>query len=345
MHSIIFDLEVITPMFSGGANPAHAELRPASIKGLLRFWWRALEAEGDLEKLRNKEAEIFGSVAQGGKFAMQISNESLKASKAPFPNHPVRVEGKSFRINILEYLAYGTHEREKEKGNVFVREYILTGTSFKLTIKFSNREIENQVLKSFYVFSLFGGIGSRSRNGFGCFEVINKSQAFEPIAKEYDISAPYSRSNLTKLIRKVGPQSYSGFSDETKLFRSSQSFDTWDKALAHVGGVYRTGRLNLEARHRFEKRQYIGSPIIDPKVDKGIPRSFLERHAKPYFLKIGKEAMKYRSYILYLPSKYCDGLDKNKDNHPINHHDVDKNFENVCLEFNRFISGQMESVL
>lgn len=36
-------LEIVTPLFLGGANPRGApELRAASVRGVLRFWLRAL---------------------------------------------------------------------------------------------------------------------------------------------------------------------------------------------------------------------------------------------------------------------------------------------------------------
>jgi CRISPR-associated protein Cmr1 len=41
MDSKEFEVEVVTPMFLGGANNLEAELRVPSIKGMLRFWWRA----------------------------------------------------------------------------------------------------------------------------------------------------------------------------------------------------------------------------------------------------------------------------------------------------------------
>src|SRR3989338_2928833 len=87
-------------------------------------------------------------------------------------------------------------------------------------------------------------------------------------------------------------------------FFSNNSFDSWDKALANVGVLYKQIRSKLEKRHTFEKRQYIGAPIVEKKVT----RSILERHAKPYFIKINRESGKYRPYVLYLPSRYCDGL-------------------------------------
>ena len=43
----------------GGANE-QAEIRAQSIKGLIRYWWRALKAENDITKLREEETKIFG---------------------------------------------------------------------------------------------------------------------------------------------------------------------------------------------------------------------------------------------------------------------------------------------
>ena len=45
--------KVVTPMFCGGADIEKAELRIASFKGVLRYWWRALawvQYKGDLQQ-------------------------------------------------------------------------------------------------------------------------------------------------------------------------------------------------------------------------------------------------------------------------------------------------------
>ncbi|HPU57120.1 MAG TPA: type III-B CRISPR module RAMP protein Cmr1, partial [Verrucomicrobiota bacterium] len=43
MKTLTATYRIVTPMFLGGANPeSQAELRISSIKGALRFWWRAL---------------------------------------------------------------------------------------------------------------------------------------------------------------------------------------------------------------------------------------------------------------------------------------------------------------
>jgi len=339
IEKVIFDLEVVTPMFLGGADAKTAELRAASLKGLMRYWWRALQAESDMEILRKKENDIFGSTDKGGSFAIRMVYTDLRGIKESFPRHLVPVEGKDFKINILEYLAYGTYDYVKGKGNVFSREYIQPNKRFKLIITIRGRKEE--ILRTFYIFSLFGGIGSRNRNGFGSFDVLNKAEAFLPLKTDYSIDNPYESSNLSKLVKKVDSQPYTCFSTQTKVFKSKELFDSWDTAMAGVGKIYREARLKLEGKHIYEKRQYIGAPIIEKKVT----RSFLDRHAKPYFIKIDRESGKYRAYILYLPSMYCEGLDKDIDGGAINRHIVNSEFQKICKEFNEYLSKKLDKIL
>ncbi|HHT9159335.1 MAG: type III-B CRISPR module RAMP protein Cmr1 [Ignavibacteria bacterium GWB2_35_6b] len=341
IEKISFDIETITPMFLAGADGKTAELRPASLKGLLRYWWRALQADGDLNRLRDNESGIFGSIDRGGSFSIQIKHESFRITRTKFANYPVPVEGKTFKINILEYLAYGTLEYEKGEGNYFTRDYIQPNSRFKVIVSCFNEECMKEILKTFYVFGLFGGLGSRNRNGFGGFDISNKTIVFEAIKSDFSIDTPYTKENLIKLIKNISTQPYSSFSEQTKLFRSKKPFDSWDKALANVGIIYKQIRSKLEKRHSFEKRQYIGSPIVEKKGTK----SFLERHAKPYFIKISKESGNYHAYILYLPSRYCDGLDLDISDKKINHSKVDNDFNNVCVEFNKHLNSEMELVL
>ena len=50
METITFNCRFITPAFLGGANPKGTpELRPPTIKGALRFWWRAQRGISDLK--------------------------------------------------------------------------------------------------------------------------------------------------------------------------------------------------------------------------------------------------------------------------------------------------------
>ena len=61
--------QVVTPLFCAGADPKRPELRCASFKGVLRYWWRALAWRrfgGDLDAIRQNEeplAKLLGLAA------------------------------------------------------------------------------------------------------------------------------------------------------------------------------------------------------------------------------------------------------------------------------------------
>jgi len=48
-------------MFLAGADGKTPELRAPSIKGAVRFWWRAMNGCLSIKDLKEKESEIFGS--------------------------------------------------------------------------------------------------------------------------------------------------------------------------------------------------------------------------------------------------------------------------------------------
>ncbi|WP_124398070.1 type III-B CRISPR module RAMP protein Cmr1 [Thermaurantimonas aggregans] len=62
MKTITFTCETITPMFLSGADQRVPELRPPSIKGALRFWWRAMNGHLSLEELKQKKARFLGGL-------------------------------------------------------------------------------------------------------------------------------------------------------------------------------------------------------------------------------------------------------------------------------------------
>jgi CRISPR-associated protein Cmr1 len=75
MNTITATFRIVTPMFISGADQSTAEIRAPSIKGVLRFWWRALNwhrfANGQnnnqresLLRLRRDESLLFGTADQ-----------------------------------------------------------------------------------------------------------------------------------------------------------------------------------------------------------------------------------------------------------------------------------------
>lgn len=329
MKAITFECETITPMFLGGADGRTPELRPPSIKGLMRFWWRAMNGHLSLEELKEREAKIFGTSDEKigrSKFSIRVKPHKLNSSKDKLPPHPVvvRTSRNSFKINILEYLAYGTHEYKSGQGNIFIRDYIRPKQKFSVFITIPEH-LKDEIIKILKRLSTFGGLGSRSRNGFGSFKILsingNSNSFYVRVGKEKDSSS----YELPK---------YSAFSKDMRLWKSKQSYDSWDKALAELGKAYKYARERIESKHNYEKRQYIGAPIIVNANQ----MSKLDRHSKPYFMSVHYESDKYIGYILYLPSKYAYGKEG------LNDSEETKHFEEACNSLNQHLSDKLEEV-
>lgn len=360
MSTVKIHCKTITPMFMAGADGKTFELRPPSIKGAMRFWWRAYHWGRNAGKLKpedieKEEGKIFGTTSNSGRkscFSIHMGKQVFTPSKQRFlrkSHHLITViiRGKPRQMDILDYLVYGTYDFKKK--DVFSREYLPANHPFTISLNIFQEavningkiiNIEDEIIKSFYFLSVFGGLGPKSRNGFGSFTVM-KTEPGDIFTKS-KLNYPFIDQNFIMAFTKnseIPP--FSAFSKKIKIFKLKQfeqPYQTWDDCLAELGKIYREARGSLESKHHCEKRQYIGAPMtIDGK------QSFLERHAKPYFIRVVKSENGFDGYILYLPSLYCEGLDRDRYNNRIPK-DVNITFQAVCDEFNRALkaTGKIE---
>ncbi len=277
-----FLCEIVTPMFIGGAEPKQAELRAASIKGSLRFWWRALYGSNNLNEMKERENEIFGSTDGKSKIKIKI-NANLKPVLKNLPKGAM-FKVKGFSLNIIDYLAYGLYTYKRGKGNVYTKEFFEPQKHFEIILSYPE-EFKNDILTSFKALIYFGGVGSRTRNGFGslyCSDIENV---------KFQNLFDGELSNFT------------AFSGKSKIFLFNDH-NTWVDVLSEIGLIYREARLSLEKRHSFFKRALLAMPIearnenIQYEIKKG-------RHSKPYFLHVNKlKNGKFQGQILFLPYMY-----------------------------------------
>ncbi|WP_195572548.1 type III-B CRISPR module RAMP protein Cmr1 [Paenibacillus sp. 1001270B_150601_E10] len=108
-----FDIIVVTPMFGGSSTPGDVDeqfpIRSSSVRGHLRFWWRATrgarcENEVDLKK---REAAIFGDTDQPSRVKIWV--EHPEDSQKFKPQSILKKEGKKTRFtkdlsdNVYDY--------------------------------------------------------------------------------------------------------------------------------------------------------------------------------------------------------------------------------------------------
>lgn len=325
-----YDCHIVTPMFMGGADPLKAELRAPAIKGALRFWWRALNGDLPTGKLREKEGNLFGSTDAGqSKVRISLVVDGLNKSTDPLPWHPVAVisKGREVKINILYYLCYGTYLWSKANSkNEFTKEYLQPG-QFKLRLLVSKSVLEQveEIKTALYLLANFGGLGSRSRNGFGSIAIDD----------EYFKTSP--ESFLASVRLSADKPEYSALSTGMKLFKTKDLHRTWDTALAELGKAYHACRTGIEPRHAYDKRQHLAAPLIVGKVF----RSEMSRRAKPYFMHVAKVGANFEGRMLFLPATFATGLKDPK----IDRNLWDVNSEKVCNEMNDLLANHLEVVI
>ena len=176
METIKFECEVITPMFLGGADGKSAELRAPSIKGALRFWWRAMNGHLPLDQLHKEESKIFGD---GG----------TDARRSPVT---IRIVGKKIEAKQFELVPH----KPFMKGNAISPKEI-----FEVIIASNKKEILEKTKAVFILTSLFGGFGKRVRRGMGSIR-INK------ISDEPTYKSIYDIGRILEFLKIVNPDKF-----------------------------------------------------------------------------------------------------------------------------------------
>lgn len=143
---------------------------------------------------------------------------------------------------------------------------------------------------------------------------------------------------MKSLYGNIPLPAYQSFSSGMKFWRTKDSGTTWDGSLALLARAYRQARSSIEPRHSFTRRQFIGSPLIENKVS----HSFLERHAKPYFMGVHSDGNnQYRGYLLYLPSQYAPGIAAEHQNAPVPPNNWDQQFAAACVALNNGLANAL----
>lgn len=192
-------LKVVTPLFLGGVSPTQsAELRPPSIKGVMRFWHRAA-GRASLDS----EPSIFGSssgqLRGQAPFLLQVESPVLGTNKPPQWDQRIR------------YMGYGLFGSRSDPA----RAYIPEGTDIRLRLIFrpgTRDETREAVLRSIRFMNYFGGLGARSRRGFGSVVIGNDMPAsIDDLEKR--IQAELASLEMTD----YGQVDYTMFSDRSRV--------------------------------------------------------------------------------------------------------------------------------
>lgn len=150
METTQLKLETVTPMFLHGHNNTIVELRPPPFKALFRYWWRTVQ-DCKANSLREDEAKLFGSTDGKAPFSIRIS-VSKEPDRTKYKLLPHKPDNDRFGKKMCAFDI---------------------GQPFELSL-ITKTEVETayyqQIAKLGF---LLGGIGARSRRGFGSIRETN----------------------------------------------------------------------------------------------------------------------------------------------------------------------------
>jgi CRISPR-associated protein Cmr1 len=182
------ELKTITPMFGGSAKTREVDrenpVRPSSVRGHLRFWWRATAGAGfsSAKELFDAEEKLWGSATVPGLVSLRIETNS-SGTRKPCATYPT---GKTFPV-FGEYSGYALFPFQGKTNRDGVQEQpseTLTDVQFKVILVYppnATSEIQTAV----HAWVSFGGIGARTRRGCGSLEM-TPVPSLQGIQRQFD---------------------------------------------------------------------------------------------------------------------------------------------------------------
>ncbi|WP_045826769.1 type III-B CRISPR module RAMP protein Cmr1 [Teredinibacter turnerae] len=185
-----YNIQVVTPMFGGGVEARVLDpsqlIRGTSIRGHLRFWWRATRGAkfDNLASLREREAAIWGDTDTPSRVQLQVrllSNDKPKSvleyiEELKNQNRKQkrdRTEPFSTNTDALLYIAFPFTDKQGKADSR--RAELLPFAEFQLALSFSppvqpgseENSLRKEVEAALWAWVNFGGLGARTRRGCG----------------------------------------------------------------------------------------------------------------------------------------------------------------------------------
>lgn len=237
-------LELTTDGFVGGARPAEdVDLRPPSIKGVLRFFWRACRGGLRVGELREREAKLFGSTLGGQGLRLRVVRLAVTSYQATY---------RSGVDAVLPYLGYGVvNSRGESYRGKSPALALVAGSQIELELippgfPPDDRSLSD-LLDALWLWGAAGGLGSRSRRGFGSVQIAGAS---------HDARAPWPARCatpehllqawsvfLTGLPAAPSSLDWTAVGPKTRVLIARETHAHWRIALEAIGRELKTQRM------------------------------------------------------------------------------------------------------
>ncbi|MEN3046694.1 MAG: type III-B CRISPR module RAMP protein Cmr1 [Candidatus Hydrothermales bacterium] len=307
MNKIILKCKLVTPMFMAGADSRTPELRASEFKGMMRWWWRAIKAEDNIERLKEEESKIFGGTEEG-KSKLKIVINTLSISTG----NDISREINNYRG--LRYLFYSTFAL-RTRGEQILRSYFTEGTQFLITLSSNDEKSFEIGVASLWLAIFLGGFGTRARRGGGNIEILDAQRNFKNEGFDLKCQAKnkgelkdFIQNNI-QTIKDIcgqgnGTRKYTNLKN-AKIFIFDPK-NNWKDALNFLGEKYKDFRN--EHRDEIFKTAAFGMPVMHsrftvrmvPYREESKDACLSDRWASPLIFKVIKSNNLYFPVVVKL---------------------------------------------
>ncbi len=227
--------QFLTPVFGGGVKLPEDDkdgtknidpitpIRVPSIRGQLRFWWRAANPRGckSVDELYQAETEVFGGLKW-----RDPEDSKEKTRRSPLLIHVMEQPAKPAALEVfkggsgfatahgMEAIAYGAFPLRGKLNHGALHDF----GSKKFELQFAYPlSLKDDVQAAIWTWSTFGGLGGRTRRGFGAIADVSKPTRLKDVDtgwQEYvtgvDVDWPHLPPFDTRRI--ASPQANDGMS-------------------------------------------------------------------------------------------------------------------------------------
>jgi CRISPR-associated protein Cmr1 len=306
---------IITPLFIGDCYQKATYLSPASIKGALRFWWRALNwmrvhsferiEEDALLRLQLEESDLFGSADGNAGQAKFLLRVKFKNSGKPHNDWPIASSPSG-------YLGIGLWESGSVENKNFkpAREYVNENQTFivELICKPNlSDEAVMQLQDALKAWGFLGGLGSRSRRGFGSVAIEslvktkNQNNDLEEIFK-FDSTQNY-KETVTDILKRyrytiIQKPPYTAFCEKSQFCIIDTPIPDARSAHAELGEAFKNYR-GQPSEMRGSKKRVFGMPYAG-----GTAQEAQARRASPLLFHIHPIGAYFVGTVLFMPATF-----------------------------------------
>lgn len=201
--------KLITPLFGGGVEPGvNDDLTPISgkaIRGQLRFWWRSTRGVGTIDEMKKREDAIWGTTEKASAIIIEVLEVKSDEKDQEFAFTVERNKKNKLQVTtskrIPQYVAYPLlPDKNERKQECWKSKKLWYGVEFTFRLKYpkeveikQNRKIVARILldpevnAALWAWETFGGVGARTRRGFGALQLIevNGAEIKPPTIEEF----------------------------------------------------------------------------------------------------------------------------------------------------------------